>query len=269
MVNLCSVYLYILALVQPLVSETAQESKISQISPLGVRTAINMDKNITTIENYKQYLQTIQRIYLKQSYILPIDQYTRKSGIKVRNFFRDTKPEMAMPAACIPQLTTVPIHLDQLPPGSFIFPTCTRVERCGGCCSHPLLSCQPTETEQVLRDMLVIDINSDRRMTANLTRHVSCACDCTTQEEHCGPNQDYYPEECKCECSNWTDQALCKGRHKLWDSTTCLCRCTNLNTECSTGLQFSRDTCRCEPVGPDLGTTKPPLHGRPNSKDTV
>merc|ERR1712055_810398 len=104
---------------QSLVSDPAKEG---QITALGVRTAINMDKNITTIENYKQYLQSIQRIYLKQSYILPIDQYTR--NMNIRTFFRDSKPEMAMPAVCVPELTTVPIHLENLTQGSFIFPPC-------------------------------------------------------------------------------------------------------------------------------------------------
>lgn len=29
----------------------------------------------------------------------------------------------------------------------YYFPSCTRVDRCGGCCSHDLLACQPTKTE--------------------------------------------------------------------------------------------------------------------------
>lgn len=49
-------------------------------------------------------------------------------------------------ATCAPELVTV--TLQNLDDKSVVYyPSCTRVERCGGCCSHDLLSCQPTATE--------------------------------------------------------------------------------------------------------------------------
>ena len=38
-----------------------------------------------------------------------------------------------------------------------VWPGCTRLLRCGGCCSHRLLSCQAARSETVLREVLVIN----------------------------------------------------------------------------------------------------------------
>lgn len=54
------------------------------------------------------------------------------------------------PANCMPELKTVPLVPEtSTTAGVFYFPSCTRVKRCGGCCSHALLSCQPVQTEQI------------------------------------------------------------------------------------------------------------------------
>lgn len=54
-----------------------------------------------------------------------------------------------IPANCIPEMTVVPLQLsdesDMNDPSIFVFPSCTRVKRCGGCCGSHLLSCQPVE----------------------------------------------------------------------------------------------------------------------------
>lgn len=55
---------------------------------------------------------------------------------------------MAKAAGCMPELQTVKISPSSDPSVLYI-PTCTRVERCGGCCSHSLLACQPKVTETV------------------------------------------------------------------------------------------------------------------------
>ena len=80
---------------------------------------------------------------------------------------------MAMPAVCKPELRTVPITLVNLTSSSYMFPSCTRVEQCGGCCSHPLLSCQPTQTETVFRDVLVIDVDKQTDRYGKKILHVS------------------------------------------------------------------------------------------------
>jgi len=52
------------------------------------------------------------------------------------------------PAKCIPELQPVSLKLDD-DPSIMIFPSCTRIKRCGGCCSSSLLLCQPTSTETI------------------------------------------------------------------------------------------------------------------------
>ena len=143
MLKLSTVQFLLLAMAQPLKSEPAPSVSVQQ--------AAAMDHSISTMEDYKQYLQSIQKIYLKQSFFLPISKYAMKGmrGIGVRIGFGDGEvlnvmfalnwmltlifvepqgvmPEMALPAACIPEMTTVPIQMENLTAGSFIFPTCTR-----------------------------------------------------------------------------------------------------------------------------------------------
>ena len=54
-----------------------------------MRHAAAMDRSITTIEDYKQYLLSIQKIYLKQSFLLPISDYIQKphQGFGLRGAF--------------------------------------------------------------------------------------------------------------------------------------------------------------------------------------
>ena len=51
----------------------------------------------------------------------------------------------AMPAGCLPENVTVPVPLNKTSdPNVFVFPSCIRIQRCGGCCNNALLECQPT-----------------------------------------------------------------------------------------------------------------------------
>lgn len=58
-----------------------------------------------------------------------------------------------VPANCLPEMTVVPLKLEDenesRDPTIVIFPSCTRVNRCGGCCNNNLLSCQPIDTQQI------------------------------------------------------------------------------------------------------------------------
>lgn len=56
--------------------------------------------------------------------------------------------QLARAAKCMPELTTVRIA-ESNERNVFYVPECTRIERCGGCCSHVLLSCQAEETVPV------------------------------------------------------------------------------------------------------------------------
>ena len=124
-----------------------------------------MDVEISNSQRFLDYIISVRNIYKKQSYVLPLDNYwtsqvTQRGvpGVTERNL-------MAMPAACTPQLTVVPLALgSELTPGQFLYPDCTRLHRCSGCCSHPLLSCQPTQSENIILDLILVDTinNTDK-----------------------------------------------------------------------------------------------------------
>ena len=53
-----------------------------------VKQAALMDTNISTIEDYRQYLLSVQKIYLKHTrFVLPIDSYAQELGL--RGAFRE------------------------------------------------------------------------------------------------------------------------------------------------------------------------------------
>merc|ERR1719244_1889076 len=109
-----------------------------------------------------------------------------------------------------------------------VFPACTRLDRCGGCCSHPLLDCLPTKVEMVNKTVTVIqlDTQTDRQEVVTLTNHLSCGCQCRTRPEDCSTRQHYLASECRCECSNRLDRARCQQmKDKVWDSANCQCVC--------------------------------------------
>jgi len=101
--------------------------------------------------------------------------------------------ELAEGAGCRPAEQVVELRL----PGNtstqseLLFPACTRVLRCGGCCSHPLLSCQPTQSSTVELVVLVLDpaMMQDRREVVQVEEHTDCSCDCRVQARHCNPRQ--------------------------------------------------------------------------------
>ena len=187
-------------------------------------------------------------IYKKQGYVLPINSYLQRA-VSMKMSSQARSNEMLMPASCSPQPTVVALDMIPVEPGQYLYPSCTRLSRCSGCCSHPLLSCRPTETELVQRDLILVDtLNlTDRIVTANLTEHRECACQCKVDAVDCHPLQEYFPERCLCQCSNWTERELCglENTGRLWDETTRSCRCASaLQTECPTGTLFSPTSCR-------------------------
>lgn len=65
------------------------------------------------------------------------------------NFFFLSQTEAALTpkaAGCTVELQTISLK-DTDDPSLYYYPPCTRVNRCGGCCAHDLLACQPTKSE--------------------------------------------------------------------------------------------------------------------------
>ena len=64
-------------------------------------------------------------------------------------------------AICKPELTTIPLNQSS-DPNIFILPNCVRIERCGGCCHHDLLECQPTHMERKRMKVIQMTYQSSR-----------------------------------------------------------------------------------------------------------
>lgn len=91
-------------------------------------------------------------------------------------------------AKCMPEVRTVPLNPDKTT-ATFYYPSCTRVERCGGCCSHHLLSCQPIESEIIPMSVVVADylggskLQFRERKIVEVEQHTKCKCDCKIRQE--------------------------------------------------------------------------------------
>jgi len=162
----------------------------------------------------------------------------------------------AEPALCKPELTTVNLnqYLNESSgqdPNIFIFPNCVRIERCGGCCNHDLLECQPRDIEKKKMRLIQTTFHGANyehvgEVVVEVEKHKSCQCGCKIKAHHCNDRQYYVSNLCRCECRDKNQEAICKRRpyDRFWDPDRCECRCKN-ELECSTNLQFDPSTCSC------------------------
>ena len=130
-------------------------SLVCNVSSIGVQMARRFDGGgdlaFDTMEDYQRYVDSVRKLYFK-------------GGVRAKPQPLTFTHELARPAACVPEPTCVPIQLAGTGTGNVtasvhaeVWPGCTRLLRCGGCCSHHLLSCQAARSETVLREVLVIN----------------------------------------------------------------------------------------------------------------
>ncbi|CAG0882034.1 unnamed protein product [Cyprideis torosa] len=160
---------------------------------------------------------------------------------------RNSELRMPLPAGCEPESQTVELDLPKNL-SVYYYPTCTRVERCGGCCNHDLLECQPTETEELNMMIMVIPSSphaSPDTMIMKVEAHKKCRCGCRTRPEHCNANQVYQSDSCLCVCRDRDAQRKCQADpQRLWVPDECRCPCREEMT-CTTGSYFDHNLCRC------------------------
>lgn len=176
---------------------------------------------------------------------------------------------IAKMANCEPELRTVELELPK-EASTYFHPTCVRLERCGGCCPSPFLTCQPTANETVTLKVqkTVIGGSSSgsdvvrtrpkrgrgkRHQTGTTTievqaiKHTKCSCECKVRKEDCNPAiHKYLKKDCACVCKNEDDKKKCEQqKHKYWNKNSCTCFCKRPQ-KCGTGKTFSQTTCQCE-----------------------
>ncbi|KAF5304569.1 hypothetical protein FQA39_LY09620 [Lamprigera yunnana] len=157
-------------------------------------------------------------------------------------------------AVCKPELQTVKIAATDDPSVLYI-PSCTRIERCGGCCSHNLLSCQPVDIDTVSFQVVKTQFQGGSKLrflgkeVVLIERHITCNCSCKVQPKDCNHFQKYNERECRCGCTNTDEEKKCQKEHnlKLWNPELCACQCKTM-MQCSTGYTYDTFKCKCVPV---------------------
>lgn len=157
------------------------------------------------------------------------------------------------PGTCLPtkQLVEFPKPTD---PSIILWPPCTRIPRCGGCCPSTILKCAPTKSTNVTFKVIKAQypepgaskFNFVGHEVVTLEKHDKCSCECKELPTDCNALQEYH--ECRCVCRNNNDMAMCNGPAKVWDHQDCRCKCRDY-AECSTGFYFNTRSCRCESFG--------------------
>ncbi|XP_059609483.1 platelet-derived growth factor subunit A isoform X1 [Phlebotomus argentipes] len=215
----------------------------------GMEIPVDLLRKMSTVTNISQF----------------VDEFIDKDSVDSREIAghfasEDVERGLAItpkPGLCTPEMTLVPLIPvnSENDPSVVYYPQCTRVKRCGGCCSHRLLSCQPTETETLTFTIIKSQYTGGTRMQLVervpiiVEQHTKCRCNCAVKEEHCNRFQRYESSQCKCVCTNLEDQSKClkESELKIWDSSTCNCRCRE-SKGCTTGTFFDENQCKCIPL---------------------
>lgn len=205
---------------------------------------LKIAERINDIESFDEFLE-----FIGAPREANISTFTNRFGVGKER----SNAERPQSARCMPELTTVSLKVDNNP-SKTIYPSCTRIKRCGGCCSHTLLSCQPIASE--IRNFEVITYELDKDLQANyngkeivaLEEHTECKCGCRIKEEHCNHKQVYEQDICQCVCTNIDEEEKCKSNSaKLWDVDNCTCLCREIH-DCSTSYYFDQNTCSCKKI---------------------
>ncbi|KAK9738312.1 PDGF/VEGF domain [Popillia japonica] len=218
---------------KPVKLKTPEVSSNASLIPINLIKEIN-SKDYSVNDLLLHYVDDYQEDFLQSRF------GEEKAGVM-----------LAIEAKCKPELRTVSL-IEKKDPTILYIPSCTRIERCGGCCNHDLLECQPTETEtvnfQIYRSSYKGGNNFkyDGKELIAMEKHKSCKCDCKVKETDCSPMQVYEKEKCRCSCRNTDEEKKCAKENstKLWNPNTCICQCRQ-ELMCTTGSIFDWRQCKC------------------------
>ncbi|XP_063237715.1 balbiani ring protein 3-like [Bacillus rossius redtenbacheri] len=182
-------------------------------------------------------------------------------------------PVVPKNAVCTPELQVVPLVTEKQP-DMLYFPSCTRVERCEGCCASELLACQSIRNQTINYTVFMTQytggntVSLKKRITVSVEKHLECQCGCAVKEQDCHSLQVYDKDSCLCKCVNTADEERCRTENdtKLWDTQKCMCSCRRL-LSCSSGYHYDLNSCSCsEDVASRLGAVSAPGRAPPRSE---
>lgn len=181
---------------------------------------------------------------------------------------------IAVADVCEPRPMTVPIPPSNDPQVVY-WPTCTKIDRCGGCCGFDLLECTATRVEtvtvQVMKQVMSADDSEFYEFMGlvdiPLEKHTGCECQCRTKAHDCNAaTQDYDEVSCSCRCRN-SDQATSCPSPKRWDSKYCRCVCPTL-INCLDDEYFDFNSCSCKKGSPVVASNANALSANPCATQT-
>lgn len=138
--------------------------------------------------------------YEDQDVPIPIEFYAKIAGLtNLEEFINLTKIDVgfvvpklgpgvqslaSLPSrGCIPKKVCIDVRPRDRHPSEDYFPSSVDVERCGGCCGHPDLTCLPWSTEPTTLKLLKFGYNPDGTIYSlgfhhtSIIREVKCRCD--------------------------------------------------------------------------------------------
>ncbi|XP_046394881.1 uncharacterized protein LOC124162403 [Ischnura elegans] len=234
--------------VQPKRPATTEEAPTTTDHMPPMEIPLDFAMRLNEVENVTEFLREFVRVNPAV--------HGLEADVPIGNRFGEVERKAVTspkPAGCSPELHSVSLVPESnSDPTLFYYPTCTRVERCGGCCSHDLLSCQPTVTEIINFQVVVTQYGGMSNLKyigkeiVPIEQHLKCKCNCIVKREDCNIFQEYRDRECRCVCVNFDDEEKCNAdsEMKIWDPRECTCKCREVK-ECSTGFYHDEKTCRC------------------------
>ncbi|XP_039294685.1 uncharacterized protein LOC111046185 isoform X2 [Nilaparvata lugens] len=237
-------------------------SEDPSLIPIDVARKLN---NVNSIDDFYKTFQMPQRripvvsagfgssLYGLVSKLRPSSLIAGRNGSPIETSSEGTAVIQPEFAPCQPEVRAVEIF-KKASRQVVRVPSCIRIERCGGCCQHELLSCQPSEEEIVNFEVNLFTYGNGGfkpigKEIVPVKRHLKCEFKCKVKKHHCTPMQEYIADGCKCVCRNIDSKEKClqESKVKVWDPKNCSCQCRTV-TECSSGEFFSNLTCLCEQI---------------------
>lgn len=150
---------------------------------------------------------------------------------------------------CEPRFVTVMLPKD-MDSNVLLWPPCTRIERCSGCCPSDVLVCEPVQTElvtfRVIKNIMPYQGSPEFQYggmkEVTVERHTKCDQRCRVKAHHCNPNiHDYLERDCRCRCKN---RVTCASSKHIWRENNCKCECVQ-KRPCTGFARFDESTCEC------------------------